>query len=294
MATRIVAWRSAALALAVLTAACGPSEEIERQLAELQIVSAQKDSLIVEVTDNARLMSEISAEIARVQSPAATTQGAEATSAREQMMSDIRALTSRIEDSEAKLQESQQRIERLGRERTELRSQLEQVRRAMGDFEATIQNQRATIAALETQVAQLQEEKVVLAAEKAALQDTVATIVTGANTVYYTIGTKDELIERGLVTEEGGSRVLFVFGKRGKTLVPARGLEPSAFTGIDMRDVREIQLPEADRGYRIVTRQDLSALETLPDEEGRLFGSIRIADPARFWAGNPYLIVVRT
>lgn len=293
MPSRVLATRSVLASLLVAAFACGPSEEVQQQLAELQIVSAQKDSLIMEVTENARLMSEISAEVARVQAPAAATGGAEARSNRDQLLSDIRNLTTRLEESETRLEESQQRIERIGRERTNISGQLEQVRRAMADFEATIANQRNTIVALETQLVALQEQNVVLATEKAALQDTVTIIQTVVNTVYYTIGTKDELIDRGLVTEEGGSRVLFVFGKRGKTILPARGLEPGEFTAIDMRDVREIQLPDPEAGYRIVTHQDLSALETPPDEDGKLFGTIRIADPEKFWSGNPYLIVVR-
>lgn len=290
---RTLATRTAALALLLAAAACGPDEEVQRQLAELQVVSAQKDSLILEVTENARLMSEISAEVARVQAPTATSGGREAANQRDQLLSDIRSLTSRLEASEQKLQESQDRIARMGREQSGLNTQLTQVREAMASFEQTIAHQRTTIAALESQVADLQEQNVVLASEKAALQDTVVTMETVARTVYYTVGTKDDLIAQGLVTEEGGSRVLFVFGKRGKTLVPARGLEPANFTAIDMRDMREIYLPDPDAGYVIVTLQDLTALETPPDEEGRLYGSIRIADPEAFWAGNPYLIVVR-
>ena len=297
MTTRVLASRSAAAILLVAATACGPSDEMEQQmaaqLAELQTVSAQKDSLIMEVTTNAQLMSEISAEVARVQAPSATTGGAEARDQRTQLLSDIRTLTTRLEESETRLQESQQRIERLGRERSGMSTQLEQVRSAMTAFEETITRQRTTIAALETQVAELQDRNVVLAAEKAALEDTVVTMVTERATAYYVIGSKDDLLAQGLVTEEGGSRVLFVFGKRGKTLVPARGLDPAAFTAIDLRDMREIYLPDPDAAYRIVTHQDLSALEIAPDEDGKLYGSIRIADPDAFWAGNPYLIVVR-
>lgn len=285
--------------LLVILAACGgerpPSEDVQRQLAEVELISAQKDSLIAEVTENARLMTEISTEIARVQVPTTGTGSAQETgNRRTQLMADIRTLTTRVEEGEQRLAESQQRIDRIGRESAGLRTQLEQVRTAMGDFAAMVENQKVTIAGLQTQVAQLREQNVQLAAEKTALQDTVATITTEVNTVYYVVGTKDELIQQGLVEEEGGSRVLFVFGKRGKTLVPARGLAPGAFTAGDMRDVREIHLPNAEAGYRIVTRQDLSALETPPDDEGRLFGSIRIADPERFWEGSPFLIVVRT
>jgi hypothetical protein len=58
--------------LAIGIAACGPSRDVQERLAELETASAQKDtllaekdSLLTEVSENAQLMSDISAEIAR-------------------------------------------------------------------------------------------------------------------------------------------------------------------------------------------------------------------------------------
>ncbi len=58
---------TAALA-ALLFGACnrGPSPEVQAQLAQLQTVSAEKDSLLSQVAENARLMSEISAQLVTV------------------------------------------------------------------------------------------------------------------------------------------------------------------------------------------------------------------------------------
>ena len=67
-----------ALGLAFAGAACGPSEEVRQQLAQLTAVSAEKDSLLLQVTDNARVMSEISAELARVKAAPATEAAREA------------------------------------------------------------------------------------------------------------------------------------------------------------------------------------------------------------------------
>ena len=87
--------------------ACGPSEEVQRQLAELQAVAAEKDSLIVQVAENARLMSEISAEVARVQT--ASEAGAQEVASQpnpEAIRESIRNLTGRLEESENRLAES--------------------------------------------------------------------------------------------------------------------------------------------------------------------------------------------
>jgi len=107
------------------------------------------------------------------------------------------------------------------------------------------------------------------------------------------VGTKDELEQKGIITEEGGARFLFVLWKSGKTLVPSRNLDPGVFTVADRRHFTELPLPESDKEYRIVSRQDTSALETPPDHDGKITGhGVKIADPAKFWANSKYLIIV--
>jgi len=290
--------------LAVLSfflAACGPSSEVREQLAQLEAVSAEKDSLLLQVAENARLMSDIAAEIARVQAPrTATVGGQEPTPVaitRENLLENIQQLTARLEESEKRLAESEQRIRTL----TGAEARIAEFRKTIQGLQATIENQKQTIAALTEQVNALQEENVrlaaentQLAAEKSSLEQTLSELEERENTVYYVVGTKDELIQRGLVTEEGGSRVLFIFGKRGKTLVPSRVLDLTQFTAVDKRVWTDFPLPLPDKEYRIITRQDLSALAEPADEDGKIRGALRIADPDRFWAHQKYLILVES
>ncbi|MFO7261956.1 MAG: hypothetical protein DIU52_012440 [bacterium] len=296
------------LGLAVLPcflAACGPSSDVRQQLAQLEAVSAEKDSLLLQVAENARLMSDIAAEIARVQTPrTATVGGQEPTPiaiTRENLLENIQQLTARLEESEKRLAESEQRIRTLTRESQSAQARLAEFRKTIQGLQATIENQKQTIAMLTEQVNALQEENVrlaeenrQLALEKSALEQTLSEIEERESTVYYVVGTKEELLRRGLVTEEGGSRVLFIFGKRGKTLVPSRVLDLTQFTAVDKRVWTEFQLPRPDKEYRIITRQDLSALAEPADEEGKIRGALRIADPDRFWAHQKYLILVES
>jgi hypothetical protein len=282
------------IVLLIGLAACGPSEEQEQQLTEFPQVTAERDSLLVQVADNARLMNEISAELVRVQT-ASTAGGAEAPAAsRETILANIRTLTARLDSSEARLGQTEKRLAASGQENRSLRNTIR-------DLQGTIENQKEALTAINEQLAQAQQENVRLGTENTtltersvALAEENMALTTRENTVYYVVGTKDDLIRRGLVTEEGGSRVLFVFGKRGKTIVPARDLDPAQFTAIDLREVTEIPLPSPAGEYQIVSRQDLTALETQPDAEGRIRApALRIADPQRFWGTGRYLIVVQ-
>jgi len=54
----------------------------------------------------------------------------------------------------------------------------------------------------------------------------------------------------------------------------------------------EIPLPASDKEYRIVSRQDATALATPPSADGTITGRVKIADSARFWANSKYLIIV--
>lgn len=287
--------RFAALLVALTGCTVGPSAEQQRQLDQMEQIAAEKERLMSEVVVNARLMSEISSALATVnfrpevfeavslESPVAAS--------RDSLVAMVANVTTRVSESEARLAESRRRIRALTTENDSLRVELEGT---ITNFESVIENQKATIVALHEQVDRLVQETVRLAEEKAALADSLADAAVLANRAYYIIGTKDELLERGIVVEEGGSRFLFIFGKRGKTLRPAVDLNESDFVLIDRRAVREIPLPDPERDYRIASRQNLEFLESPRDDDGEIRGSLRIGSPADFWKPSRFLIIVES
>jgi hypothetical protein len=280
--------RNGWLAVALLGAvACGPSEEILQQLAELEVVSAQKDSLVQAVAEYAQAMSDISAELAEVEVEGrellvAVESPLEAS--RDSVLGKIRYINERMERAEASLRQSRRRIAGLTHLSDSLKASLEST---IANYESVLATQRETMAELTEQITGLEAEKEQLASEMTALEDEVSQ-------VYYVIGTKDELLERGIIQKEGGARLLFIFGKRGETLVPNRDLDPADFTAIDRRQVTEIEFPNPEAAYTVVSRHDLEFLENTPDEDGNLSGSLRIASPADFWSASPFLIIVES
>src|SRR4029077_6346134 len=110
----------------------------------------------------------------------------------------------------------------------------------MQNLQGVIDNQKETIDALTLQVE-------TLTAENVALKDTLENMSTINNTVYYVVGTKDELEQKGIVEEGGGAGVLVALGKGGKTFGPSRNLDPGVFTGADRGHFPELPLPAADK-----------------------------------------------
>jgi hypothetical protein len=276
------------------TAACGPNEEVERKLAQLEAVAAAKDSLLAQVTENSLLLSQISVELANAQSPAADEEREVSHSDPDMILENIRGLSSRLDESETRLAESRRRVETLSKDLEGRDGRIAAFEKTVTDLQTAIDNQRQTIVALTEQLENLQRENVQLVMHNEELTRTVDDMTVRDNTAWYVVGTKEELLEKGIITEKGGSRVLFLFGKRGRTLVPARDIDLSQFSRIDVTLAADIPLPDPDGEYSIVTLQDLSALGNLPDDHERYSGeSLHIVDPVRFWANNRVLVVVQ-
>jgi hypothetical protein len=287
-------------------------------------IGAQRDSLFSEVADNARLLNQIGEELNKVEGlsePDAGTMESPASATRERLLHQVRQVTTRLADTEKRLAQSRRQVRTATRVSDSLSGRVGEMEKMIADFEAVLESQRTTVAALTDRVGALETENL-------ALRDTITTMENEENTAYYVVGTKEELIERGIITKEGGSRVLFIFGKRGETLVPARHIDTAQFTAIDIRQVTEIPLPDSAAEYLIASRQNLDALhpaagampveapfyqesppysapESQPaaeadtqankqKEKGRVQGTIRITQPEQFWLPSRFLIVVRT
>ncbi|HUK21404.1 MAG TPA: hypothetical protein VLV45_07590 [Gemmatimonadales bacterium] len=274
-------------ALFLLGCNVGPSAQAKAASDSLAQVTMDNARLMQAVAENSRLMTDISRDLARVHVPARhikVTAESPMQASRDSLLQRIHYVTSRLSELEPKVKENEQRILALTALSDSLRTQLAQTTQSM---QGVIDNQKETITSLTDQVQQL-------TAENAALKDTITNMATVSNTVYYVVGTRDELKQKGIVREEGGARFLFVLWKSGKTLVPARELDPKQFNTADGRVLETLELPASGHEYRIVSRQDVSALATPPADNGTVSGQLKIADSRKFWANSKFLIIVES
>jgi hypothetical protein len=114
-------------------------------------------------------------------------------------------------------------------------------------------------------------------------------LTTDHNMVYVITGTKQELIEKGVVVPEGRKRFLLV-GSR--PVAPARDLDPSVFTRLDRRTDRTIMLPDGE--YRIISRHSPAHATAEVTKKGTLVGALSIEEPERFWNGSRFLILMKS
>jgi hypothetical protein len=269
----------AVTALAFALAACGTSAETERKLAELEQVNAQKDSLMQEVAISSRLISDINVELTKVRvrgNRLRVSSESPITASNDSLMAKLRYVVTRVQETENALSASRQRIKNLTSMSDSLRTA----------FDSTVSNLQALIATQKNTIDFLTERVNTLTSENVALRDSLAT-------GYYVIGTRDELKKKGILTEQGGGRVLFILWRTGKTLQPARNLDPSLFTAIDTRQVTQIPLPIASAQYRVASLQDLEYVaEERKNNRYADVSALTITSPVDFWRNSKFLIII--
>ncbi len=300
------------LIVVAVFAGCVSKSTYDQVVLEQQQLIEQKDSLVADVLATSQMITEINAEFAQVKSLGMTpTAGGDRPltgkpEERAIMLGKVREVLARLNTAEAQIDSQKRRISSLGGERTRLMAQLtsfqqtiEQLRTAAQEQEAVIADQRYQILTLTSRIdtmahtvatmeyqAELTAQQV--AFEQRALRDTLTRIDDEASAVYYIVGTKDELIKAGVVVNEGAK--FLIFG--GRTLQPARDLDPADFTRLDRRRDTVLTVPDHSKSYSIVTRQSPKFLASTVLPDGKVKGDLQIASP-EFWEPGRFLILVR-
>ncbi len=267
-----------------------------------------KNDLLNEVMTSTQFVNALNDEMAKLKSRkppklnAALTRESDINAVKEEraaVVARIKELVARLDSSEARVASLRSRAAKLSKHDSTLVAQVAQYEKTIADLRQTVEQQKAeyeaTIARQNTQIASLNSkvdtvtrENVKLAGEKTALIDTVGTLTSEKNTAYYVIGTRDDLVKKGVLVEEGHKRLLVV-GNRPVAL--ARELDPAKFTRIDRLRDRVINLPAGE--YTIFSRQNPQYASPFTTHDGRIAGGIRVDQPEKFWEASKFLVLVR-
>lgn len=298
----------------VLLAAC--DTKAKQQLATLahtdslrtDSIVAIKNDLLNEVMTSTQFVNSLNDEMAKLKSrkPArlatALSKESDINAIKEEraaVVARIKELVARLDSSESRVATLRARAARLSAHDSTLVAQVAQYEKTIADlrqtveqqkaeYEATIARQNTQIAALNSKVDTVNRENVKLSGEKVALIDTVSNLTAEKNTAYYVIGTKDELVKRGILVEEGHKRLLVIGGR---SVSAARDLDPSKFTKIDRLKDRVINLPDGE--YTIFSRQNPTFASPFEMRDGKIRGGLRVTEPEKFWEPSKFLILVK-
>jgi len=290
--------RYAGLILLIAMTATGCDKaELNRALAESRAAEAQKDSLLTEVLETTQFVSELNSELAKAKSVATMSENADPglpgaihdREERKATLARIQQVIARLNESEAKLTAAETRAKNARFRNTRLLAQIAIYKKTIEDLKTAAEQQRAENEEQRLQIALLAGQVDTLGKERNSLRGSVANLISYKNTVFYAIGTKDELLKDGVVTKEGSK--FLIFG--GTRLEPARNLNPAAFTAIDKTQTLSIALPRIDKKYKIVSRQSPEFLSGDVTPKGEVKGVVEIISPEEFWSASRYLILVQ-
>jgi len=303
-ASRIV---PVALFAAVVLAAC--NSETKQQLATIShtdtlradsLSNIRKD-LLEEVMTSTQFVNQINTELAKARTLAkasstkleTNTELAQVNEERKQVLTKISHLVARLDSVQGRLASTRARVQLLSHQDSALVMQVATYEKNVSDLQQSIERQRAEFQGMidkqTTQIATLSTAVDTLNKVRTALSDTVGQLTSEKNTAYYIVGTKDELIQKGILVAEGPKRFL-VLG--GRSVEPARELDPTNFTKIDRLQNRTITLPEGE--YKILSRQNPTYAAPQVQKDGKIAGGLTIEQPERFWQPSRFLIIVRS
>jgi hypothetical protein len=151
------------------------------------------------------------------------------------------------------------------------------------NMKKSLQDREQSIALLETRVkgleSEVQEKSQVIAVKDVTIDQQQRKI----NTAYYVVGTRRELKEKGIITDEGG----FLWGLLGSTTILSTSFDPMLFSAIDKTKDEVIHVGgEIDE--ILPRRSEDSFAIAQPDKNT---SDLSIVSPGRFWQDN-YLVIV--
>ena len=292
---------------AAVIAGCG--KETEQKLVTLAHVdSIRVDSLsnvrkdlLDEVMSSTQFVNDINTELAKARAlaskPAPQLENVEESEKvndqRKAIVARITHLVARLDSVQTRLASTRARAQQLGQKDSALVAQVATYEKNIADLQASAEKQRndfqEVVDRQTTQIAALNSQVDTLTHVRLALTDTVGQLTTEKNTAYYIVGTKDELIKKGILVKEGQKRFL-IAGSR--NVEPARALDPTAFTKIDRLADRTITLPAGQ--YQILSRQNPAYAAPKEMKDGKIAGALTISQPEQFWQPSPFLIIVRS
>lgn len=209
---------------------------------------------------------------------------------RDVILRKLEGVRTRLAELEDSSRARGRRLLEAARDNERLRDQVEAHLRTIEGQKEVIATYLIRIAELETEVTaladsarRLTEANGMLAAENGVLSDSLGRLTWRANAAWYVVGTREQLVRAGVLTEEGG---ILGFGR---SLAPARAMARTVFTRIDRYGDTVIPLPGA-RQYRIVSRHDPNLVDVEVSRSSG--GALRVIDPDRFWSASAWLIIV--
>lgn len=265
------------------------TEEISRQQAVIDSLTQQLQEKDNSVNEFLKAFNEIEESLLSVQNKQRTIESGSLSAGetnmdvRARIEDEIRAINESMNETRNKMAELQSRLKKSNLKITELEKMISRLNATLSEKDAEIAALNEKLIAMNYKVEGLTREVSSLKAEKDVMTQELEAKTREAdqktqelNTAYYAIGTKKELIEKGVLSKEGQFSGPRARGKLGVTF------NEKAFTRIDLRTTTEL----------LVNSKKAKLLSSHPEGSYTLTGEkLTITQPQEFWKATRYCVV---
>ncbi len=199
-------------------------------------------------------------------------------------------ILSRISDISHTLAANHKKVTDLERRLKESTTQYSGLSAMVDDLKKTIEEREKSIADLNARVSSLQSEVLAKAAMIAQRDTTISNQsrllddqVRTMNTVFYVIGKRSDLKDKGVITREGG----FLWGLIGATTVLSSDYDGGYFAALDKTKYSEIEVP--GKIDEIVPERAQGSYAAQETGDGHTI--LKIIKPDNFWRENHLVII---
>ncbi len=273
----------------VLVIGCNTKEEeLQQQLSKAQGEQAALHQSIAErdksIEEVMKAINEVYTDLEKARSKesklverAGTNEVASPATTKQALIQNIAEIGSALKENRKKISSLQARVKSLKGELAGLNTLITNLKQSLQEREQSIALLEAKVQGLETTVAE--KTRVITEKERVIEEQQMA-----MKKAFYVIGTRQELKEKGIITDEGG----FLWGLLGSTTIMASGVDQSVFTPIDRTLGETIQVNGTIDEILPRRSEEFFAATTQPEGD---HSSLKIVRPEKFWQDN-YLVIV--
>ncbi len=272
------------LIVPLIVAGCdSPNEELKQRNDALVRQLAEKDQFINEITGTLgeiydKVETAWAAHKKVVRAAESVEGGASLTRAqmKERVLDRIAGISAALSENRKKVTRLEQRIKESGTKYTGLE-------KLVDELKSTIHERDESVVELWERIRNLETDVVQKADIIAAHEQTIRVQAKRMSTVYYVVGTRDSLKDRGIIAEEGG----FPWGLFGSTTILANNLDDESFRPLDVNE--ELIIPINGKIDEIIPKRDEASYTEENNDEG--FAVLKIVNPQQFWQQRHLVIV---
>ncbi|MBS1537062.1 MAG: hypothetical protein JST20_04875 [Bacteroidetes bacterium] len=294
----------------VVMVGCTSKEEIVKlqnekaQYAEMIALSGQKDSLMEVMENSTSTINEVYDKLLFLSGEtgkAVRREGADEETSK--WFSTLDSVSNVINSSKSRISDLENKILAIERQNPQLATNTNAIKLKLASMKEKCVSQETDVRKLYGDFYELRSKDSTLALSAKTTRnntgkpsaETGAAVATNtpepaAKFVYYCVGTEDELLKRGIVQRVGGAD-LWVLGKHGQTLAPAKEINPKKFNSFNVLEQSDILLLKKCKRFAVISAHNPKFLQPKYDENKKIT-SLHITDSDKFWLPAQFLIIV--